>query len=75
MPYYVSPPKHTAKLPYWSEPWYRRYRRDLAHHIYASYVASYISRLPPLAMPRFGSEAEPDVLYFLSLPCGAVCRP
>ncbi len=26
----MSPPKHAAKLPYWSESWYRRYRHDLA---------------------------------------------
>jgi len=71
----MSLPKHTAKLPYWSEPWYRRFRHDLAHHIYVSYVSSLISHLPPLTMPRFGSEAEPDVLLFLSLPRGSPHRP
>jgi len=66
----MLPPKHAAKLPYWSESWYCRYRRDLARHVYSLYVCSLISRLPPLIWPHFGSEAKPDVLYFLSLPRG-----
>ncbi len=71
----MSPPKHVVKLPYWSESWYRQYRRDLACHVYSSYISSLISRLSLLVSPRFGLEAEPDVLFFLSLPCGPVCRP
>jgi len=71
----VSPPKHVAKLPYWSEPWYHLYRRDLACHIYVSYVSSLISHLPPLTTPHFGSEAEPDVLFFLLLPRGSARHP
>ncbi len=64
----MSPPKHAAKLPYWSEPWYRRYHRNLTRHIYLLYISSLVSHLLPLIQPRFGSEAEPDVLFFLSLP-------
>jgi len=71
----MSPPKHMVKLPYWSNPWYRWYHHDLARHMYISYVSSLISHLPLLATPRFGSEAEPDVLFFLLLPRGSVCRP
>ena len=71
----MSPPKHMAKLPYWSESWYRQYRRNLARHMYSSYVSSLISRLPPLVQPCFGSEAEPDILFFLSLPCKHTRRP
>src|SRR5216683_5381122 len=66
----LSPPKHAVKLPYWSSPWYCQYSRDLAHHMYVSYVSSLIAHLPPLISPCFRSEAEPDVLYFLSLPYG-----
>ncbi len=69
------PPKQAVKLPYWSEPWYRWYRRDLVRHIYSSYVCSLISHLPPLVQPHFESEAKPDVLYFLSLPHLAVRHP
>ena len=60
----MLPPKHAAKLPYWSESWYCRYRCDLAHHMYSSYVSSLVSCLPLLIMPHFGSEAESDVLFF-----------
>ena len=72
---HLSPPKHAAKLPYWSEPWYCWYHHDLAHHIYSSYICSLVSCLPPLVQPHFGSEAELDVLYFLSLPCHVARRP
>ncbi len=58
----MSPPQHTAKLPSWSELWYRWYRRELARHMYVSYVDSLMSHLPPLYTPRFGSE-EPYVPY------------
>src|SRR6266851_305529 len=71
----MSPPKHVAKLPYWSESWYCWYHCDLAHHVYSSYVCSLVSCLPPLVTPRFGSEAEPDVLFFLSPPRGYTCHP
>ncbi len=71
----MSLPKHAAKLPYWSKPWYRWYRRDLTHHIYSSYVCSLVSCLLPLVQPHFGSEAELDVLYFLSLPCHVAHHP
>ncbi len=71
----MSPPKHMAKLPYWSESWYRQFRRDLARHVYSLYVSSLISRLPPLISPCFGSEAEPDVPFFLSLPHGPTRCP
>src|SRR6266851_2723587 len=71
----MSPPKHAVKLPYWSSPWYCQYRCDLAHHMYVSYVSSLISHLPLLATPRLGSEAEPDVLYFLLLPRGPIHCP
>ncbi len=71
----MSPPKHTVKLPYWSSPWYHQYHRDLACHMYVSYINSLIACLPPLVLPRFGSEAEPNVLYLLSLPCGPVHYP
>ena len=72
---WLSLPKHAVKLPYWSSPWYRRYHHGLAHHMYVSYVSSLVSRLPPLTTPRFGSEVEPDVLYFLSLPRGSIRCP
>ena len=71
----MSPPKHMVKLPYWSSPWYHQYCRDLAHHIYVSYVSSLIAHLPSPSTPHFGSEAKLDVLYFLSLPCGCICHP
>ncbi len=71
----MSPPKHMAKLPYWSESWYHRFCRDLACHLYSTYVSSLVSHLPLLVQPCFGSEAEPDVLFFLSLPRGPMRRP
>jgi len=60
----MSPPKHMVKLPYWSSEWYCRYRREVAHFMYVSYIGSLVSCLPLLIMPCFGSEAELDVLFF-----------
>ncbi len=60
----VSPSKHAVKLPYWSEEWYRRYHREVARHMYVSYIASVMSRLALHAVPRFGSEATPNVCFF-----------
>jgi len=71
----MSLPKHAVKLPYWSSLWYRQFCRDLAYHIYALYIHSPMTRLPPLIQPHFGSEAEPNVLFFLSLPCNPARRP
>src|SRR6266851_2026504 len=58
----LSPPRHMAKLPSWSESWYCWYHCELAHHIYISYVDSLMSCLPLLCTPRFGSE-EPCIPY------------
>ncbi len=71
----MSLPKHVVKLPYWSSEWYHRYHREVAHHVYISYIDSLISHLPPLIMPYFGSEAEPDVLFFPYQPHPRVRRP
>ena len=53
----MSPPQHVAKLPSWSARLYRWHCRDLACHMYVSYINSLMSHLPPLSMPHFGSEA------------------
>ena len=68
-------PKHVVKLPYWSVEWYHHYCQEVACHMYVSYIDSLISCLPPLIMPHFGSEAEPDVLFFPYQPHSHVRRP
>src|SRR6266851_3200935 len=57
----MSPPKHADKLPPWSVLWYHQYHRELAHHMYISYIDSLMSHLPSLCTPHFGSE-EPPVM-------------
>ncbi len=63
---YLSPPKHAVKLPYWSSEWYRQYRREVARHMYISYLVSLMSCLSLHAVPHFRSEAAPDVLFFMN---------
>jgi len=71
----LSPPKHMVKLPYWSNEWYCWYHREVARHMYVSYVSFLISHLPLLIMPHFGSEVEPEVLFFPYQPHPHVCHP
>jgi len=57
----MSLPKHTVKLPYWSNEWYCQYHQEVAHHMYISVIDSLMSHLPLLCMPRFGLEEEPSI--------------
>ena len=65
----MSPPKHVVKLPYWSSEWYRQYRQEVAHYMYILYLVSLMSHLSLHAVPYFGSEAAPDILFFTNQSC------